>query len=144
MADFSIEIGGLDGLIARIRKAGADLMPTMRRAMSESMFYVHSKVPPYPAPPAGSTYRRTGTLGRSIGVEVRSLGSEVVGVIGTPIVYAPYVISSAMTQDGRGPQARVHEGRWWTLQKVVFNAIDEVRRIHRWALRQLFGGGYGN
>jgi hypothetical protein len=38
----------------------------------------------------------------------------------------------------------MHEGRWWTLQKVVFNAIDEVRRIHRRALRQLFGGGYGN
>lgn len=117
MADFTVTLTGLDEVLKRldekkIRRAAED-------GMAKGMLYVHSTVPPYPAPPAMSSYRRTGTLGRSITTETRAKGGDIEGVIGTNIDYAPYVISET-------EQARVHKGRWWTLHDVVRKAAAQV------------------
>lgn len=78
-------------------------------------------------------YRRTGSggIGGSINTEVRKLGSDIVGVIGSNKVYAPYVIDEDR-------QAAYHEGTWWTLQKVVRDSIaDFIKIVARNVLRFL-------
>jgi hypothetical protein len=110
--------------------------PMIEQATNKAVLYVHSTVPKYPAQPEGTRYRRTGTLGREITTEVRSVGSDVVGVIGSPTVYAPWVIS-AEEIGGIGPQAKVHQGRWWTLQGVVERAKEAVVKIYLTSLQEL-------
>ena len=132
-----IEFRGWDEFERRMNalgQVGVWAKPIMDRAVK----YVHSQVPSYPSPPSTSRYRRTGTLGRTITTEVRSLtGNDVVGSIGTRTVYAPWVISSEKGKDGRGPQAKVHKGRWYTLQGVVMGQADRVRQIFETEIRKL-------
>lgn len=132
----NITILGLDELNRKLNRIQGDLRPSLEQATNKAVLYVHSTVPPYPAPPAASTYRRTGTMGRSITTEVRSLGSQVVGVIGTNVIYAPWVISDE-SAGGAGPQAFMHKGRWWTLQGVVSKARDNIVKIYEDAVRAL-------
>lgn len=132
--DIQVTVDGLSEVVARLERRG-DLAPgVMRQATERAVLYVHGRVPPYPPPPPDSRYVRTGTLGRSITTEVRDVGSATVGVIGTAVVYAPWVIS-AKEVGGRGPQAWMHRGRWWTLHEVVERARDGIVRIYQDALR---------
>lgn len=129
------EIIGLDRTLAHLERIG-EIPAAMGGTMKEAVLYVHSQVPPYPAPPVGSTYRRTGTLGRTVTtmqgsepsalsrVEVSALGGNVVGIIGTRLDYGPEVISE-------GEQIRVHAGRWWTLQGTIKNAWGGIVDIFR-------------
>jgi len=133
-----IRIEGMENLNRRLAKIGSidkELHETTDRAIK----YVHSQVPPYPSTRPGQRYVRTGTLGRSIGTEVRSLGTSIVGAIGTAVVYAPDVISESAV-GGRGPQSRWHVGRWWTLQGVMRKARDGVIKIYEDMLRRLVHG----
>ncbi len=117
----------VDAKFAKLQHLDNELKP----AMQKGLLYVHSTVPGYPGPPAGSTYRRTGTLGRSITTmgsasgpalsRVEGSGSKVIGYIGSSVKYAPYVI-------GRDTQARWMR-YWWTLQDVVEKAKPGVIRI---------------
>lgn len=133
------ELRGLEELKARLDSLAKGMAGALKEASGEAALYAHSQVPPYPTAPTGSTYRRTGTLGRSITTDVRTLGSKYVGVIGTATVYAPWVISEKPV-GSRGPQAWMHVGRWWTLHGVVRGAHDEIMRIYRKAILGLFGG----
>jgi hypothetical protein len=132
----NIQVKGLDELNRKLAALARDCKPQIEKATQNAVLYVHSTVPPYPAPPPNSTYRRTETLGRSITTEVKSLGSQIVGTIGTATVYAPWVISDRAIGD-RGPQAWMHAGRWWTLQAVVRKARAEVVKIYRQAIHDL-------
>lgn len=126
---------GLDKTLAHLERIG-EIPAAMGDTMKEAVLFVHSQVPPYPAAPPASTYRRTGTLGRTITtmqgtepsalsrVEVSAIGGNVVGIIGTRLNYAPFVISE-------GNQAKTHVGRWWTLQGVVKGAWSGVVDIFR-------------
>ena len=117
---------GLDKVIAKLKSLQApELISELQKTTHQAVAYVHSQVPPYPAPPAGSTYSRTGTLGRGINTKVKTMGSEVIGIIGSPTPYSPWVISDEAA-GGAGPQAWMHQGRWWTLQSVVKNTAAEV------------------
>ena len=111
---------GMDELSDKLKRQAAGFDGFMTQTMTKAVLYVHSQVPAYPAPPPASTYTRTGTLGRSITTEVRGLGSETVGIIGTNIEYAPWVISEDQ-------QAWMHVGRWWTLHQVVRDATPAVQ-----------------
>lgn len=126
----------LDKLIRKADAIRNNFSEYMRRATLESANYVHSQVPDYPAPPPGSTYRRTGTLGRSITTRVEKLGRNWAGYIGTNVVYAPWVISSSKV-GSRGPQARVHIGRWFTLQQLVKSSGEAIYRIYRRYIKDL-------
>lgn len=128
----SIKIEGLERIGKRLEKIGSiktELLETTDRAIK----YVHSQVPPYPSMRSGQRYVRTGTLGRSIGTEVRTMGASVVGTIGTNIVYAPWVISSEK-------QAWMHVGRWWTLQGIMRKARDGIVKIYEDMLKRLVHG----
>jgi hypothetical protein len=127
----NLSLRGQDEQERRFRNMASNIKPTLERLTQKAVLYVHSTVPPYPAPPATSTYRRTGTLGRTITTEVRSLGVDVVGVIGTKTIYAPWVIDEKR-------QAWMHKGRWWTLQGVVAKAKSVIVDIYRIGLREIF------
>lgn len=136
----SVQIVGLEELNGKIKALGDGVGEMLEDATREAAFYVQSQIPPYPPPPPGSRYRRTGTLGRDItsvnAVEVKRLGREVVGKLWTDLVYAPWVISEEEVA-GRGPQAWMHQGRWWILQAVARDARDGVVAIYRRAVARL-------
>jgi hypothetical protein len=74
-----------------------------------------------------SSYKRTGTLGRSISTKSEIIGDNVQGMIGTSVSkqtaasgYASYVIGDD------GEQAWMHVGRWWQLSKVVAEHADDI------------------
>lgn len=70
----------------------------------------------YPSPPSGSTYRRTGTLGRAWTQQ----GAGLRYVVGNNVRYATYV---------QGPdQAQVHRGRWLTAEKAAEEVIEPLTR----------------
>lgn len=130
MAD-NIEIRGLEKLLTKFGKF-ENLKPELRKTTDKATKFVWSLIPPYPAKPATSDYRRTGTLGRTMYSEVKELGSQVAGVIGNNTVYAPWVISATKLGDGRGPQSRYHY-RWYTLHQVIKDAKNGVIQIyHNW------------
>jgi hypothetical protein len=137
--NMTVTVRGLDLPIARLKSIAANIKPTLRTATDRAVKYVHGQVPPYPPERPGQTYVRTGTLGREINTAVRDFGSEVYGVIGTPTEYAPWVISDTKVPDGRGPQAWMHQGRWWTLQEVVRGCRDAIVQIYEQAIAALVG-----
>ena len=154
----SIRFEGFDHYARRLEQFGRVTdwgAPIVNKALK----LVHSRVPQYPSPRrepqpfkterqrryffwalhAGEItvpYRRSGQLGRSLTTEVRPLGNDIVGLIGTNTVYAPWVISDRAI-DGRGPQAQYHAGRWWTLQQVVRDNVGAVIDVFRTEIRKL-------
>lgn len=156
----TVEIRGLQELDENFRRMADEVHDFLVRTTDKSVKYVHSQVPPYPSPSRGPypfvsvkqylfviiniikgtlqvPYRRTGSggIGGSITTEVRELGTDVIGVIGTNKDYAPWVISSEVVPMGTGPQAAYHRGVWWTLQEEVNKSWDGVVRIFESALR---------
>lgn len=128
-----IEIRGLDGLV---RKFGqANWQKKIRDATEEAVLTVHEELPEYPNTRPGQRYRRTAQLGRSITTEVRGMGSETVGTIGTNTVYAPYVIAEKKLGT-RGPQAWMHKDRWWTLEGHVRSMRRTIEKIYLRAIRR--------
>lgn len=148
----SIKIEGMKKLEKKLGSLADLNRQFVAPTMEEAAHYVLSQVPDYPPQQhkkqpfvsarqrryvmaaikrgdISTPYRRTGTLGRSITTEVRTIGGSVQGVIGTNTTYAPWVISDEETPDGIGPQSHYHEGNWWTLQGVVRGAIPEVYDI---------------
>lgn len=140
-----IQVTGAAELAAKLEKMGAAMRPTLEKAMKRAVLFVHSRVPPYPSASPESSYRRTETLGRTVTTmqgagtpdalsRVESLSGEVRGIVGTALEYAPWVIDEDR-------QAGQHQGRWWTLQKVVADARDGIRKIFEEAIRNLVKGG---
>lgn len=113
----------------RAMRAGPDLVKRgIRRAMEAAMNLIRRKQK-YPAPPAGSTYVRTGTLGRQLTHEVRQIGSKTVGILGSPTVYAPFVIGE--------DQASVHRGRWWTILGLITKNAREITSLFERMMRRV-------
>ncbi len=127
---------GVQELNHKLLAISEGFRPMIVQATNRAVLYVHGTVPKYPPPPEGTRYRRTGTLGREITTEVESLGTSVVGIIGSPTVYAPWVISIEAV-GSIGPQAQVHRGRWWTLQGVVAKAKEAAVKIYLTSLQEL-------
>lgn len=130
MPDFiEIKITGLDKVQHNLKAMENEFPKVVNQSMLKTVLYVQGKLPPYPPPPAGSKYIRTVKLGQSITTlkgaspyalsEVKLLGSEVHGIIGTNLKYAPYVIDAEK-------QASVHSGRWWTLQGEFAKLRDSI------------------
>lgn len=128
-----IEIRGLEELVKKLGGISEGLKREMEEGMDEAIKYVRQEVPGYPPAIPNSRYVRTRVLGNSLTTEVRSLGSEVVGVLGTETIYGPYVI-------GEERQARVHRGRWYTLQAVLRSAKDGIIRIFEERVQRMLNG----
>ena len=117
-------------LAQRMQKYPKELEREMEKTMKQSLVHIQGSVPAYPPPPPGSSYIRTGTLGRSIGIggraeiyEVKRIGGGYEARLGTRLSYAPYVIGE--------DQASMHAGRWWTMKTVASKATPGIERLFR-------------
>ena len=108
MADIYIE--GLDALEKKLGRINA--LNVLGPPMVRSMARLHGYMATYPPPPPASRYRRTGLLGRSWQMRVENSGTQIVGVLGNPTPYGPFVQAAAM-------QAEVHRGRWRTDEMAI-------------------------
>lgn len=121
MISFSVDITNRQ-YIDELTKAftPAQFQQAVLPGMKRGFYLLHQHLPPYPAPPASSSYVRTGKLGQSITEEVVADAGGVTGVIGSNVPYAPYVIG------GGDEQAWMHQGRWWQLPAVVEKDLDAI------------------
>jgi len=95
------------------------------RGMARGARRVWQDLPGYPPPPAGSTYRRTGELGRRFSVgEVSVSANSATVPIGNNTPYAGFVVGPDM---GSPHQAWMHRGRWWQLDKEMEKDVNKVR-----------------
>lgn len=132
-----IEVKGLTELIDRMKAFPLELARVGALAMSASLNVLWENVPPYPPPPDGSRYVRTGTLGKSLGsspsggasggspsiYKVQKLGDGgFEGTFGTNLSYAEHVISDTN-------QAAVHAGRWWTIKTIAEKAAAKIESV---------------
>lgn len=119
--DLSLEIDKrtIEKIVAQLSPDA--FMRATLRGMQRGVNRIWERIPPYPDPPAGSTYRRTGNLGRANYAKAAIEGDDVIGRVGNNMRYAPYVIGDDQTQ------AKVHQGRWYQLPVVVKDNLDEVR-----------------
>lgn len=108
----------------------------MERTMKAALAHTQGSVPAYPPAPVGSSYVRTGTLGRSIGLggqadmyTVEKLGRSYVATLGTRLVYAPRVIG-----EGQEPP---WSGYWWKLSIALKRAEPGIMRLFEAASRRL-------
>ena len=114
-----IEIRGTDALIAKLGKVQATNV--LRDPMQRAVLRIQRDMQEYPTQRVGSTYRRTGTLGRLWTTRVQQNSGYLEGKVGNRVKYAPFVQS-------RQFQARIHRGRWQTDERVVnLNARTIVR-----------------
>ena len=77
----------------------------IEEATMDAVLFVHQEIPDYPAANPGSTYRRTGTLGRTITTllgamadalsRVKVQGNKFIGLVGSSLDYAGYVIDES-------------------------------------------------
>lgn len=114
----------------RMQRYPQKMKEEMERTMKQSLLHMQGSVPPYPPASASSSYVRTGTLGRSIGLggradiyEVRSIGQGYEARLGTNLNYAPRVIGS----ESQWPFFRARG--WWTMRTVLEKAKPGVERL---------------
>lgn len=102
-----------------------------RKPMTMSLALLVDDIAEYPPAPSGSSYRRTGNLGRawtSAQYEVSVNTGGITGVIGNAVrdrrgrAYGPYVQSEE-------EQAWMHRGRWATDEMVAERNTNAIVRI---------------
>ena len=126
-----VDLTELEKFVGRVKQIPRWYEQVTRIIMDASLLIVWSEVPPYPAPPPNSSYKRTGTLGRTLGVSgeggisgkpdifgSKRSGREHIGRFGSRLNYAPYVIGQE--------QSKAHQGRWWTIREVRDAAEPKV------------------
>jgi hypothetical protein len=156
-SDIQFDVRGLTEYDGKLAGVEAKLPDTLKRLMTKGVLYAQSQIPAYPQASPGSSYRRTGTLGRVVtafpGVNpgrdlgggagggeqatpltrVEMLGGDVRGVIGGRLSYLPDVVGDE--------QSKPFRGRWWQLKKVIEGAKDGIVSIYRAGVIELFKTG---
>lgn len=121
MADILIDIDAAAAL-EMLRTMPEQLDRAMQRAMTDSTTILLRDMKTYPAAPSGSTYTRTGTLGKSWSRRVEGRGMETTGIVGSNGNMAPY---NRYVQDA-DYQARCHRGNWLTIQEASERRQDVI------------------
>ena len=131
----SIEIDGLEEVQRKFARFPMQYNKAERKTLEASLMTIHEQIPPYPTALSTSRYKRTGTLGRSIGANmsggksgkpeiymVKQGGKYSEASFGTRLHYAPKVIGEY--QDpffaGRG---------WWNIKQVADFAKGKIERL---------------
>lgn len=139
MSSVNITIDGLEELQKRMAQWPNKFNAVIRKTLQASLLTIWQRVGEkgYPKQPTESKYRRTGTLGRSLGTSeqgglsgkpdvyrVKKEGGWQSATFGTRLGYAPYVIG-----DKTSEQAQVHAGRWWTIPEIAEEVTDKIKRL---------------
>lgn len=125
----SIEFRGLEGVMASLDRLGDT--STYRASMQKACALVERSAK-QKAP------KDTGALARSIESKVEGTGAETIGIVSTPLEYAPYVEygTGLFAEDGGRQDVPWHyqddEGNWHTTsgqkpQPFMRPALDENR-----------------
>ena len=136
MTNIDVDIKGLDRAVNKLKNMPDRLQKNMNKAMELSLLRLWEAVRPYPPKPTNSKYRRTGTLGRSLGssqsggktggkptvYSVTGTGRSTKGTFGTNLSYAKYVIDPQK-------QAYMHSGRWWTMDSIKKDALPKIKKV---------------
>lgn len=119
-------IRGAEEIIARLDVAAVGQAVDV--SLREASLRMAGELARYPSPPSGSTYRRTGTLGRAWTTTHAALHH----VVGNNVRYATYV---------QGPeQARMHQGRWRTVDEVAAGNVEQIARDIGEGVGRVLGG----
>ena len=131
-----IEIKGLNELLEKMQAYPVELARVANIAMSASLNILWGNVPPYPPQDSMAQYRRTGTLGRSLGsgegggasggepsiYKVQSLGAgNYEGTFGTNLSYSHFVIGE--------DQAGMHSSNWWNIKTIAERSADKIEKL---------------
>lgn len=118
----TITITGAEEIVRRLDNATAT--QTLQRAVMRSVNLLANRMAKYPPARAGSSYVRTGTLGRRWTTEVKTMSDRVQGKVGNNTVYGPWV-------PGKLFQATIHRGRWQTDQDVMDRELPRIEGYFR-------------
>jgi hypothetical protein len=143
LADIEIRTVPPD-LLQRMQRYPDKLDAVLLKTGEAALLHVQGSIPDYPPPLPDQRYRRTGTLGRTLGVgmsggvigpaqiqQVRRIGAAGFEArLGTNLSYAPDVI-------GDGTQKAIFAGRWWTMRKVAELARAGVVRLYQAAAERM-------
>ena len=102
-----------------------DIKPAIAHAFGGAADLLIADIAKYPAPPADSSYTRTGTLGKGWTKQVEPTVPRA--TVGNITSYGPYV------QDP-DRQAWMHRGRWQTTLDVARRRTEDVKRLIEAAL----------
>lgn len=122
MADNGVVVEGLDELMQAFENFPAIAHGEVRAAMEKALMLLQAAAADYPQQRQGSTYRRTGTLGRlwtSATREITQGRHELEGRVGNATPYGPYVQDEDM-------QVTVHRGRWKTTKQIIAENEEAV------------------
>lgn len=109
----------------------------MRAGLTDASVLVLRHIRTYPAQRAGSSYIRTGALGKSWSRRPpQGTGLDMFAVVGSDPGVAPYNIYVQHPE----LQAAVHVGRWQTTEDVVRRDTAEVQRFFDIRMREAFAG----
>lgn len=138
MAGIELDLTGLDKLMLKYKDAPKKLKSNMKKAMHASVDVLWENVPSYPPKPADTVYRRTGTLGRTLGSSQaggKSGTSPTVysytateGKFGTNLNYARFVIDPEQQAYMHRPGYKGRQG-WWTMDTIKKKALDKIKQI---------------
>lgn len=130
-----IVVKGLNQIRSRMQQFPQQYDNIIHKALQDSLLAIWENVLPYPPPPEGSTYKRTGTLGRSMGVSMGggksgtpdiyevSMGSgRDEAKFGSNLNYAPRVI-------GDDTQEEPFVTYWWTVRDVANKAKGKIIEV---------------
>jgi hypothetical protein len=119
MADSPIEISGqiegLDEIVRKFRAAPEAFERYMRRFLQQAVLLIERQV-------KLKTPINTGALRSSIGHEIRGLGAQMEGVVGTSKEYAPFV--ELDTRPHWPPAAPI---QYWAQRKLKLAGADLAR-----------------
>ena len=127
MSEVSITVDDSE-VRAMLRRTPGNIRKAVRAAMDDSTALLLRDMKTYPPAPANSSYKRTRTLGRSWS---RTFDDQR-GEVGSNGNMAPY---NRLVQDDER-QARVHKGRWQTVQSVAKKRKPQIVRFFQERLRQ--------
>jgi hypothetical protein len=111
----SIEIQGIDALIRKLdsmEQVNDVLNPPMQRAVLR----LQRDMADYPPARPGSSYRRTGTLGRRWLSKVERTGNGLVGTVGNNTSYGPWV------------QSKMFQARWMRHWQTDEDVLERNRQ----------------
>lgn len=124
MANISISIDDSQ-VRTLLSRAPGKLGQAMRGGAEDSGTFILAIQKRYPPQRTGSAYKRTRVLGDSWSKRVEGSGLNIRVTIGSNGAMAPY---NRYVQD-RTRQARVHQGRWQTIQSVAEDSESTVVRM---------------
>jgi hypothetical protein len=94
----------IEKAIKKMGDADKIVQQELRTGHTEASAFAQSHLAQYPTAPSGSSYTRTGTLGKGWTLETHAVASDINTVVSNATPYGHFV------QDE--PQAWMHVGRW--------------------------------